>query len=350
VAGHHGWQGHGTVPSTSTAGSLVRSAEESKLRAADGNLKAPAPVERAPAHEEGHVVGTRMVFISYSHKDEIWKDRLRSHLKVLEQAGRITVWDDREIEYGTDWHASIRKAIDQAAVTVCLISADYLASEFCTKEEVPYLLARRKRDEMVLIPVLLRPCAWSSAPWLRASQMLPRDGKALCKDFPEQWDAIFSEVADRVSQALQRVHSWTPLPSDTLDPNDVSTVRERPLFPRRAGRASPRRTVWVSAAGLLTVMLVAGAIVVSERTCIQWPWSRTSLTAAEKGKVASLLEAAKVYVEVRRFFGPPGANALEAFEEVLQIDPNNCQAKNGLEELESRRADANLHMGRLEGK
>jgi len=40
------------------------------------------------------------VFISYSHMDEAWKDRLVIHLRALEQAGRITIWDDRRIDGG----------------------------------------------------------------------------------------------------------------------------------------------------------------------------------------------------------------------------------------------------------
>ena len=98
------------------------------------------------------------VFISYSHKDEHWKDRLRPHLGVLEQVGRITIWDDRQIDAGATWYDEIKQVMDQAAVAVCLISADYLASDFCVKEEIPYLLERRERDGMALILVLLRPC------------------------------------------------------------------------------------------------------------------------------------------------------------------------------------------------
>lgn len=45
------------------------------------------------------------VFISYSHKDEEWKDRLVTHLSVLERAGLLDVWDDRRIEAGADWYA-----------------------------------------------------------------------------------------------------------------------------------------------------------------------------------------------------------------------------------------------------
>ena len=39
----------------------------------------------------------KKIFISYSHMDEEWKDKLRPHLKVLEQLGEIVIWDDRKI-------------------------------------------------------------------------------------------------------------------------------------------------------------------------------------------------------------------------------------------------------------
>ena len=61
------------------------------------------------------------VFISYSHKDEEWKDRLRPHLGTLEIAGRITIWDDRKIDPGHDWFDEIKGIMDRAAVSVCLI-------------------------------------------------------------------------------------------------------------------------------------------------------------------------------------------------------------------------------------
>ena len=48
------------------------------------------------------------VFISYSHKDEEWKDRLRPHIMALERAGRIVVWDDRKIGAGEQWYDEIK--------------------------------------------------------------------------------------------------------------------------------------------------------------------------------------------------------------------------------------------------
>jgi len=141
---------------------------------------------------------TPTIFISYSHKDESWKDRLRPHLKVLEQLDRIKIWDDRQIDTGAEWYDKIKQAMAEAAVSICLISADYLASDFCVKEEIPYLLERRKNDGMTLIPVLLRACAWKAVPWLKPIQMLPRDGKTVAKDFKDNWDEVFAEVAENV--------------------------------------------------------------------------------------------------------------------------------------------------------
>ena len=152
------------------------------------------------------------VFISYSHQDEGWKDRLRPHLGVLEQAGRITIWDDRRIGGGEEWYEEIREAMDLAAVTVCLISADFLSSKFCTEEEIPYLLTRRKRDGMILIPVLLRPCAWKAVSWLSAIQMIPQDGKAIARDFQDDWEAVFAGVAERIFEILEDPDYRPPKP------------------------------------------------------------------------------------------------------------------------------------------
>ena len=93
------------------------------------------------------------VFISYSHKDEDWKNRLIPHLRTLEQQGEIALWDDRKINPGEDWYPAIKKELEQAAVAICLISADYLASGFINREEIPELKLRRSRDGMLLLPI-----------------------------------------------------------------------------------------------------------------------------------------------------------------------------------------------------
>src|SRR5262245_14911937 len=99
------------------------------------------------------------VFLSYSHKDEKWKDLLRTHLGVLESEGRLDTWVDRHIEAGTDWFEEIQEAMARASVAILLISADFLTSEFIGGEEVPRLLQRRKAEGLPVIPVIIHACA-----------------------------------------------------------------------------------------------------------------------------------------------------------------------------------------------
>jgi hypothetical protein len=58
------------------------------------------------------------VFISYSHKDKDWKDRLISHLGVLSEQGLLSFWDDRQIGVGEDWYEKIQEAMNDARVAV----------------------------------------------------------------------------------------------------------------------------------------------------------------------------------------------------------------------------------------
>jgi hypothetical protein len=84
-----------------------------------------------------------IVFVSYSHKDEEWKDRLVPHLDQLGRLGILQVWDDRQIKAGVDWYARIREVLSRTRCAISLISSDFLASSFCMDEEIPYLLQQR---------------------------------------------------------------------------------------------------------------------------------------------------------------------------------------------------------------
>ena len=119
------------------------------------------------------------VFVSYSHQDEAWKDRLVKQLRVLELEGDLEVWDDRRIAAGDDWQAEIEEAMAEAQAAVLLISADFLISEFIRSKEVPELLRRHESEGLRVIPLIVDPCAWTAVPWLSQMQGRPKGGKPL---------------------------------------------------------------------------------------------------------------------------------------------------------------------------
>lgn len=164
------------------------------------------------------------VFLSYSHKDEAWKDSLKPHLGLLVQQDRLSVWDDRRIDPGATWFDEIQAAMARASVAICLISPDYLASPFCVKEEIPYLLRRRAEEGMLLIPILVRACAWKEVPWLLPIQMTPRDGRALAQFAAGDQDAILAQVAELVAGFLRQ----GPIPPRREKPSRTHDISRLP--------------------------------------------------------------------------------------------------------------------------
>jgi hypothetical protein len=52
----------------------------------------------------------KRIFVSYSHKNEADKDRLVTHLRLMEHQGLIAAWDDRQIAPAEDTGASSKGA------------------------------------------------------------------------------------------------------------------------------------------------------------------------------------------------------------------------------------------------
>jgi hypothetical protein len=75
------------------------------------------------------------IFISYSRKDQEYKDKLLSSLSDLEEDGTIFLWHDRRIVAGDEWGTVIDEHINHASIILLLISPDYLDSDPCQYEE-----------------------------------------------------------------------------------------------------------------------------------------------------------------------------------------------------------------------
>jgi tetratricopeptide (TPR) repeat protein len=146
------------------------------------------------------------VFVSYSHRDEPWKDRLVEHLAGLETEGRLAVWDDRRIAAGGDWYAEIERALASARVAVLLVTRHFLRSPFIREVEVPRLLERRQREGLHVVPVIVTSCLWQQVEFLRSINARPRDGRPLADFRGNQRDtqlaAIAEEILDLVGKGM----------------------------------------------------------------------------------------------------------------------------------------------------
>lgn len=99
----------------------------------------------------------RTVFISYSHADRPWLERVLLHLKPLERKGIIDIWTDTRLTPGSRWKDDIQAALSTARAAVLLVSASFLASDFIIDNEVPTLLANAKSEGASVIPFIIKP-------------------------------------------------------------------------------------------------------------------------------------------------------------------------------------------------
>ena len=59
------------------------------------------------------------IFISYSHRDEEFRDELVRHLSPLKRAGLIEAWHDRVLRPGMNWAIEIDRKIEEADPALC---------------------------------------------------------------------------------------------------------------------------------------------------------------------------------------------------------------------------------------
>ena len=135
---------------------------------------------------------TPTLFISYSHDDEVWMERLRKQLAFLPI--RQASWHDRNIKGGDDWKSQILKSMDQASLAILLVTPDFLGSEFIREVEVPRLLERHQAGELRLYPIIVSHCDWKYLDWLKRLNCRPKDGKPL--------DTYFQESVTRGNEQL----------------------------------------------------------------------------------------------------------------------------------------------------
>jgi len=148
------------------------------------------------------------VFYSYSHLDAGLRERLGTYLAPLRRQTKIEEWHDRKIEPGANWDTEISSRLESAHLILLLLSADFLNSDYCFGVEVEKALARLKRGEVKVVPILLRPCLWQQSPFSEL-QIIPRDAKAIKSS---QWasdDEAFTDVANEIA----RLVSEPPLPA-----------------------------------------------------------------------------------------------------------------------------------------
>jgi tetratricopeptide (TPR) repeat protein len=142
------------------------------------------------------------LFFSYSHKDKVLRDQLETHLSTLKRENRISAWHDRRITAGTEWKGEIDDHLKCSSVILLLVTANFLASDYCHDVELRYAMKQHEQGNARVIPVILRPCDWKTTIFAKL-QALPTDGKPVI-DWKTR-DNAFLNVVEGIRKALDEL-------------------------------------------------------------------------------------------------------------------------------------------------
>jgi TIR domain-containing protein/NB-ARC domain-containing protein len=150
------------------------------------------------------------VFLSYAHKDKELLPPLEDHLSMLKREGLISTWCDRQIMPGTNWARVIDQHMEQATLILLLVSAAFLASDYCYQIEMTRALERHQAGQAIVIPIVARPVDWKTSP-IAALQALPANAQPITT-----WsnpDEAFLEVTVGIRKAVEKLLSRSPDPA-----------------------------------------------------------------------------------------------------------------------------------------
>lgn len=145
-----------------------------------------------------------VLFYSYSHKDETYREELEKHLTTLRASGLISDWHDRKILAGDEWDKKISEYLEKSNVILLLISSDFIASKYCYDIEAARALERYNKGEAILIPIILRPVKWDITPFGKI-QALPKNAQPVT-----QWtdrDSAYLNICEGILALLTSTKS-----------------------------------------------------------------------------------------------------------------------------------------------
>ncbi len=198
---------------------------------------------------------------------------LKKHLTGMQQNGIIESWCDRDISAGTEWEPEIAKQLNSAHIILLLISANFMASDYCYGKEMKRALERHESGEARVIPVILRPVYWQYEPFSKL-QALPTEGKAVIKWRPT--DDAFLDITDGLADVIRDIsikeeRSIKELQVQALVSFNISNVpRKKALLVLAGGRPS---------ADILALLYLQPHLVVIIAPH-EWPYQKTYVDIA----------------------------------------------------------------------
>ena len=181
--------------------------KETAVPAESDETAAGTEVQSGLATEEPKISDQSLLFLSYAHKDEDIAESLEVHLSPVLRRHNLRLWRDQRIATGQEWSENVADAIARSSVAIAIVSPDYLASEY-TSRELPVLIEAQKESGLQLLWLPARPSAFETTE-LANYQGLLNPGQPLSMLAPDDREIALVTVAETISRYLDEAEART---------------------------------------------------------------------------------------------------------------------------------------------
>ena len=170
-----------------------------------GKLRRKFPVDEllngieAPEHRHPRHHAPVKVFVSYSHKDKVYKEKLITTLAYLERMEEIELWQDGRIMAGKEWKKEIFEKLAAADIVVCLVSSNFIASDFCFSVELKEAMEAHEKGEKIIVPIQIKRSGWKKLD-LGKIQGVPEKPISAYSPRDDGWAKVFAHMEAAVKR------------------------------------------------------------------------------------------------------------------------------------------------------
>ena len=141
----------------------------------------------------------KKIFISYSKEDKAEMHEFLKHTVTLQEQGIIAKpWTDEWIAFGKEWDDEIKRHIEECDIMVCLVSIDFLNTDYIRKTELKEAMNQNK----MLVPIIIKPCDWENCDFAKYQVAL----KGKCISLNENQKYTIKENSD-----VERAKFWVEI-------------------------------------------------------------------------------------------------------------------------------------------
>lgn len=133
------------------------------------------------------------IYLSYSNRDYLIKDRLLNPLKILESQGITKIFTSK---HTPENDKTFLQSLSNSKIILLLISTNYISDDFIIKNEHPIIFGTKHTNDKLVFSILLDSCSWTMFPNFVKTQFLNDVRKPLLNN-PNQ-EIEISSISNKI--------------------------------------------------------------------------------------------------------------------------------------------------------